>query len=105
MDTGWEVYSKLVLQQLEDLNNGMNQLRTEIHELKTEVAELRGQQNNITQLTQWKERIDDIASPSQLREMKREVEELKQYKTKSTAIFAFIQFLMGFALFYDKLMS
>jgi len=42
MDAGWDVYSKLVLQQLEDLNNGMSHLRSEIQELKTEVAELRG---------------------------------------------------------------
>ena len=105
MQAGWEVYSKLVLQQLEDLNNGMHQLRNEIHELKSEVAELRGQQNNVTQLTQWKDKIDDIASPSQLRDMKKDVESLKDYKSKSMAIFAFVQFLMGAALFYSKLMG
>jgi len=37
--------------------------------------------------------------------MKKEVEDLKQYKTKSMAIFAFVQFLMGAALFYSKLMG
>ena len=34
MDTGWEVYSKMVLKQLEDLSNSMNGLRQEIQELK-----------------------------------------------------------------------
>jgi len=104
-NAGWEVYSKLVLQQLEDLNNSMGDLRSEIQTLQTQVAELRGQQNSIEPIKQWKERIDDIMSPSQLDQMKKEVEDLKQYKTKSTAIFAFVQFLMTLALFYSKVMS
>ena len=29
---GWDVYSKMVLQQLQDLNNGMSELRNEIQE-------------------------------------------------------------------------
>ena len=46
MDTGWEVYSKMVLKQLEDLGTSMNGLRIEIQELKSEIAELRG--SNLT---------------------------------------------------------
>tara|TARA_R100001591_G_scaffold109509_1_gene119716 strand:- start:686 stop:1006 length:321 start_codon:yes stop_codon:yes gene_type:complete len=101
---GWDVYSKMVLQQLQDLNNGMSELRNEIQEVKTQIAEVRAQQSNIAELKQWKERIDDIVSPTQLAEMKQEVRELKDFKLKAIASFTVIQFLMGLILFYDKLM-
>ena len=101
---GWEVYSKMVLQQLENLNTGMAELRSEIQEVKTQIAEVRVQQNSVTELKQWKERIDDIVSPTQLDQMKKEVQDLKDFKTKSLAGFTVIQFLMGLILFYDKLM-
>ena len=101
---GWEVYSKMVLQQLQDLNNGMAELRNEIQEVKTQIAEVRVQQNSVAELKQWKERIDDIVSPTQLDQMKKEVQDLKDFKTKAIAGFTVIQFLMGLILFYDKLM-
>lgn len=101
---GWDVYSKMVLQQLQDLNNGMAELRNEIQEVKTQIAEVRVQQNSVAELKQWKERIDDIVSPTQLDQMKKEVQDLKDFKTKALAGFTVIQFLMGLILFYDKLM-
>jgi len=101
---GWEVYSKMVLQQLENLNTGMAELRNEIQEVKTQITEVRMQQNSVNELKQWKERIDDIVSPTQLSEMKNQVQDLKDFKTKALAGFTVIQFLMGLILFYDKLM-
>lgn len=101
---GWEVYSKMVLQQLENLNTNMSELRGEIQEVKTQIAEVKAQQNSVAELKQWKERIDDIVSPTQLGEMKQEVRELKDFKLKAIAGFTVIQFLMGLVLFYDKLM-
>lgn len=104
MDAGWEVYSKMVLQQLEDLSASMKDLRTEIKELKTEIAEIRGRESNIQELKNWKDKIDEIASPTQLQEMKKEVEELKIFKAKAITIFAVVQFLMGVAMFLDKIL-
>tara|TARA_B100000287_G_scaffold53026_1_gene46686 strand:+ start:5287 stop:5601 length:315 start_codon:yes stop_codon:yes gene_type:complete len=104
MDTGWEVYSKMVLKQLEDLGNSMNGLRIEIQELKSEIAELRGKQSNIQELKEWKGKIDDVCSPSQLKELKEEVDDLKLFKTKAITIFAVVQFLMAAVLFAKDLL-
>jgi chromosome segregation ATPase len=104
MDTGWEVYSKMVLKQLEDLGNSMNGLRIEIQELKSEIAELRGKQSNIQELKDWKGKIDDVCSPSQLKELKEEVDDLKLFKTKAITIFAVVQFLMAAVLFAKDLL-
>ena len=104
MDTGWEVYSKMVLKQLEDLSNSMNGLRQEIQELKSEIAEIRGQQGNLQDLKDWKNKIDEVCSPSQLKDLRNEVDELKIFKTKAITIFAGVQFLMGVILFAKDLL-
>ena len=105
MDTsGWEVYSKMVLKQLEDLSNSMNGLRQEIQELKSEIAEIRGQQGNVQDLKEWKNKIDEVCSPSQLKDLRNEVDELKIFKTKAITIFAGVQFLMGVILFAKDLL-
>ena len=104
MDTGWEVYSKMVLKQLEDLSNSMNGLRQEIQELKSEIAEIRGQQGNLQDLKDWKNKIDEVCSPSQLKDLRNEVDDLKMFKTKAITIFAGVQFLMGVILFAKDLL-
>ena len=104
METGWEVYSKMVLKQLEDLSNSMNGLRQEIQELKSEIAEIRGQQGNVQDLKEWKNKIDEVCSPSQLKDLRQEVDELKIFKTKAITIFAGVQFLMGVVLFAKDLL-
>ena len=104
MDTGWEVYSKMVLKQLEDLSNSMNGLRQEIQELKSEIAEIRGQQGNVQDLKEWKNKIDEVCSPSQLKDLRQEVDDLKMFKTKAITIFTGVQFLMGAILFAKDLL-
>lgn len=102
--SGWEVYSKMVLKQLEDLSKSLNGLRTEIQELKSEIADVRGQQSNVQDLKAWKDKVDEVCSPSQLRDIKKEVESLKIFKAKAITIFAVVQFLMGAVLFAKDLL-
>ena len=104
MDSGWEVYSKMVLKQLEDLGNSMNGLRQEIQELKSELAEIRGQQSNVQDLKEWKNKMDDVCSPPQLANIKKEVEDLKLFKAKAITVFAVVQFIMGALLFAKDLL-
>jgi len=103
-ESGWEVYSKMVLKQLEDLGNSMNGLRQEIQELKSELAEIRGQQSNVQDLKEWKNKIDEVCSPSQLKEMREEVESLRIFKAKAITVFAVVQFIMGAVMFLKNYM-
>ena len=79
---GWETYSKLVLQQLETMANGIESLRTELQDVKGQLTELKAKEDRVQDLKAWKEKMDDVASPPQLREMIHEVEELKTFRTK-----------------------
>ncbi len=103
-NSSWEAYSKMVLKQLENLDQSMNGLRQEIQELKAVLAEMRGKQSNVQDLKEWKNKMDEVCSPTQLKELKQEVEDLKLFKAKAITVFAVVQFAMGVILFAKDLL-
>ena len=62
---GWETYSKLVLQQLETLSHGIEGLRTELQDMKNQLTELKAKEDRVQDLKIWKEKVDEVASPTQ----------------------------------------
>jgi hypothetical protein len=95
---GWETYSKLVLQQLETLTGGIDGLRTELQHVKEQLSELKAKEDRVQDLKAWKEKIDEVASPSQMLVKFDEVEELKEFKTKAVTMFMVVQTVMGIAM-------
>ena len=99
---GWNEYSRLVLKELETLANSIDGLRSELQEIKQDMAAMRVREDKIDELKVWKEKIDEVASPSQLKEMVNEIDSLKQFKTKAVTVFAVVQFLMAAAVAASK---
>ena len=97
-ESSWGQYSRLVLQQLETLSNGIEALRAELQDVKNQLTELKAKEDRVQDLKDWKEKIDEVASPSQLQNALQEIEDLKMFKTKAVTIFAVVQFLMAAAL-------
>lgn len=97
-ENGWSEYSRLVLKELETLASSIQSLNSEIQELKQEIARMREREDRVDDLKAWKEKIDEIASPTQLQTTVKEVEDLKIFKTKAVTIFAVIQFGMAAAM-------
>jgi len=95
---GWETYSRLVLQQLETLANNIELLRSELQDVKDQLTELRVREECTQELRLWKEKIDDVVSPPQLKIILTDVSELKEFKTKAITIFAVVQFFMVTAM-------
>ena len=95
---GWDTYSKLVLQQLETLAGGIEALRAELQDVKGQLTELKAREDRVQDLKAWKEKMDDVASPPQLREVIHEVEELKTFRTKAVTMFMVVQTIMGIAM-------
>ncbi len=99
---GWNEYSRLVLKELETLGDGIDALRSEISEVKQEIALIKQKEDRVDEIKAWKEKIDDVASPSQLKALTEEVETLKTFKTKAVTIFAVVQFAMAAIMFAMK---
>ena len=99
---GWNEYSRLVLKELETLADGIDNLKSEIQELRGEVSILHEKENQVKELKAWKERVDEVVSPTQLKKMSEEIEELKAFKTKAVTVFAVVQFAMAAIVFIQK---
>mgnify|MGYP001174978652 FL=1 len=98
-DQGWETYSKLVLQQLESLNTGIESMRAELQLVKEQITKIKAKEDRLEELKAWKDKIDEVVSPSQMKYAMRELENLRTFKTKAVTIFAVVQFAMGAIIF------
>ena len=102
---GWNEYSKLVLKELETLNQKFDALSTNLQDVKNELTEMKAREDRVDELRSWKEKIDEIASPSQLQVKLEEIEDLKVFKTKAITIFAVIQFIMASMIWASKIFA
>ena len=97
---GWDQYYQVVLQQLENLSTGVEALRSELQDVKNQLTELKAKEDRIQDIKAWKERMDEVSSPTQLKELTSKVEDLGNFKTKSIGVFVAVQFFMGVILWY-----
>ena len=94
-DSNWSEYSNLVLKELETLSTGIAALRDDLQQVKQELAKIQVKEDKVDELRAWKDKIDDVASPSQLKDAIKQIDDLKIFKTKAVTIFAFVQFVMA----------
>ena len=73
-------------------------MRFELQNVKDQLTELKVKEDRVQDIKVWKEKMDDIASPPQLKQALEEIEELKEFKTKSITAFMVIQALMAAAV-------
>ena len=100
---GWNEYSRLVLKELETLSDGIEGLRDELQNVKQEIAKMQVREDKVDELKDWKEKVDEIFSPSQMKEIRKSVSDLENFKTRAVTVFAVIQFLMAAALFLQNM--
>jgi uncharacterized coiled-coil DUF342 family protein len=101
---GWGEYSRLVLKELETLAAGIKDLNDSLNDMKREITEIRAREDKVHELVKWKERIDEVASPTQLKELQEQVEDLKSFKTQAWTVFAVVQFAMAAIVFAQRFM-
>lgn len=99
---GWNEYSKLVLKELESLNTSIEGINEKIQDVKREITEIKVRESKIDEIKKWKEKIDEVSSPSQLKETLNKIDDLNAFKIKAVTIFAVIQFGMAFMMWYEK---
>lgn len=81
-NNNWGEYSKLVLNQLEKLEEGQKELKKDteekLGEISNKLTELTTVQRDINELKIWREKVQDVWSVSQMKESKDEL-----YKQKN----------------------
>jgi hypothetical protein len=94
----WSEYSRLVIAELERLNDGISKLNIDIQDLKREIAELKVKEDNVKELKRWKDSVDEVTSPTQLRDTIKDVSELKTFKTQAITVWFVVQILFGIVI-------
>ena len=100
---GWNEYSKLVIAELERLNDGITNLNSEIQDLKQQILELKVKEDFAKELWKWKQAVDEVASPSQLKYTIKDVADLKTFKTQAITIWAVVQLVTAAIITFFKL--
>lgn len=95
---GWAEWSKHVLKELERLNENHEGLRTKIEEVQQSIATIRGSENVCHDVKAWKEKVDEVVSPTQLKELVKTVEDLKSFRIKAITAFVVVQGVFGLVL-------
>jgi TolA-binding protein len=101
-DQGWETYSKLVIQQLETLNKGIESMRQELQDVKEQITKIKAKEDRLEEIKAWKDKVDEVASPTQMKYAFRELELLRTFKTKAVTIFMVVQFAMAVAVLVSR---
>jgi hypothetical protein len=78
--------------------SGIEGLRTELQDVKNQLTELKAKEDRVQDLKMWKEKIDEVASPTQLQIKFEEVEELKEFKIRAITMFMVVQAVMAIAM-------
>ena len=98
-------YNQLVLAQLQSLSQAMEALRGDLQFVRQEITELKAKEDKVVELREWKQKIDDVVSPTQLYKLVEDIKDLNNFKTKAVTIFAVVQFGMGAVLFAMNFMG
>ncbi len=95
----WGDYSKLVLKELERLNDNYEKMREDIDvrfkEMNTVLTEFKNTEKTVTDQKSWIEKVNDVWSPSQMKEAKDEIYSQKNKWIATIAILTFIQIIIG----------
>lgn len=92
-ENGWNEYSRLVLKELETLADGMESLRTELQEVRRDILRLEAKEAKVNDIKVWKEKVDEVFSTTQMKELRDKVSELETFKTKATTAFVVAQII------------
>jgi len=96
---GWSEYGRLVLKELERLNDGQDKLKEEIdkkfQELNEKMTEFKNTEKEVDELKEWKEKVTEIWSSSQMKQAKDEVYKQKNQWAKVTGIIIVVQIIMS----------
>jgi hypothetical protein len=102
----WGDYSKLVLKELERLNDNYEKMRLDIdsrfQEMQNTLSDFKNTERLVSDHKSWIEKVNDVWSPQQMKEAKDEIYSQKNKWVATVAIVTFLQIVLGFVIFFIK---
>jgi SMC interacting uncharacterized protein involved in chromosome segregation len=97
--TLWAEYSKLVLKELDRMNNNYESLRDHIEEkfkdINEKLSDVKSTEKTVQEFKVWQDKINEVWSTTQMKEAKDEIYKQKNRWTATIAILIFVQILIG----------
>ena len=91
----WGEYSKLVLRELERLNENYETMRTDMDkrfgELNQKLTEVKNLEGKVDTQAKWVEKVNEVWSPTQMQSAKDEIYKQQNKWTAAIAIYTFVQ--------------
>tara|TARA_R110002050_G_scaffold79261_11_gene169394 strand:- start:1901 stop:2233 length:333 start_codon:yes stop_codon:yes gene_type:complete len=94
---GWNEYSKLVISELERLNENDEKTLLILSEINMKFSRFEAVEKEMESVLKWKRYMEDVASPNTLKDLKSDVIKLNTFKTVATTVWAVVQ--IAFAIF------
>jgi|TARA_R110000803_G_scaffold186957_1_gene249347 hypothetical protein len=106
---GWSEYGRLVLKELERLNEGQDKLREDFdkkfNELNSRMTEFKSTESDVKNLKEWREKVTEVWSPTQMKQSKDELYHQKNRWSRALGVIITLQILFTlFVAFKDKLL-
>jgi len=92
---GWNEYSKLVLAELERLNENDEKIQETLSEINGKLNKIETFEKEIEALQMWKRQMDEVATPTIIRDIKTDVLSLNTFKTIAATVWAIVQIAFG----------
>jgi phage shock protein A len=99
---GWEENARLVLAELQRLNDNYEELNSSVRGLTDEVTKVKAVWHVVDEIKDWKTNMSEVASATQLKEALEKIARLETFKTVSTTIWAVIQTIVIAYLTYKS---
>lgn len=100
---GWSEYGRLVLKELERLNEGQEKLRSDLeqkfNQLNEKISDFKNTEKEVDELKEWKGKVTEVWSVTQMKQSKDEIYNQKNMWTKVIGISIGVQAVVGFILY------
>lgn len=101
---GWNSYGKLVLKELNRLNEGQEKIRREMDERFKEInltlADFKSTIKDVKELKDWRQKVTDVWSPPQMKESKDELYTQKNKWSKALGVLLAVEIIIGAVISY-----
>lgn len=96
---GWSEYGRLVLNELQRLNEGQEAMKKDLDakftELNLKISEFNSLEREVNELKEWKKNVIEVWSVSQMKQSKDEIYKQKGYYQKVIGVIITVQILVS----------